>query len=389
MSLRINDFLSSFSIISAVTMVFFSIEFSEAEEKPYVDSARSQGTQIEEHLLEQQEELLSVDTKEKDILGQLERLEKDVTRKRREARKLSNKIEKVSVEILAGQGRIRQLNQSSLAVRRTLTKRLVAFYKFGRPGYVRLLANSTSLQEFQKAIKYTKALMNQDKEILDMLARQMSQVENEVQILKKNVAALEALKKAKNESMALVEKSIEKKVLLLMKVHREKEFYAKAVEELRGATQALNHTVMYLEKEDRQEPLPGGFAEMKGKIPLPLHGKILRGAQLVKSNPFMHRKGIYITGCVREEVRSVFPGRVDFSGWFKGYGQLMIINHGSHYFTVFAHLDETIKQKGEMVSGGEAVGLVGNPGWDAGPGVYFEIRKGREQLDPRAWLKIE
>jgi len=245
-------------------MVFFSIEFSEAEEKPYVDSARSQGTQIEEYLLEQQEELLSVDTKEKDILGQLERLEKDVTRKRGEVRKLSNKIEKVSLEILAGQGRIRQLNQSSLAVRRTLTKRLVAFYKFGRPGYVRLLANSTSLQEFQKAIKYTKALMNQDKEILDMLARQMSQVENEVQILKKNVAALEALKKAKNESMALVEKSIEKKVLLLMKVHREKEFYAKAVEELRGATQALNHTVMYLEKEDRQDSQPSRCAEMKG-----------------------------------------------------------------------------------------------------------------------------
>ena len=389
MSLKINDFLSSFSVIAAVAVAFFSVEFSEAEEKPCVDSARSQGTQMEEYLLEQQEELLSADTKEKDILGHLERLEKDVTRKREEVRELSDKIEKVSEEILEGQGRIRQLNQSSLSVRRTLKRRLVAFYKFGRPGYVRLLANSTSLQEFQKAIKYTKALMNQDKKILDMLARQMSQIENEVQILKENMAALEALKKAKNESMALLEKSIEKRVLLLMKVHREKEFYAKAVEELRGATQSLNHTVMYLEEGDKQESLPRGFVEMKGKVPLPLQGRILRGAQLVKSNPFMHRKGIYITGCSREEVRSVFPGRVDFSGWFKGYGQLMIINHGSHYFTIFAHLDERLKQKGEMVSGGEAVGLVGNPGWDAGPGVYFEIRKGREQLDPRTWLKIE
>lgn len=389
MSLEINDFLSSFSVIAAVAVAFFSVEFSEAEEKPCVDSARSQGTQMEEYLLEQQEELLSADTKEKDILGHLERLEKDVTRKREEVRELSDKIEKVSEEILEGQGRIRQLNQSSLSVRRTLKRRLVAFYKFGRPGYVRLLANSTSLQEFQKAIKYTKALMNQDKKILDMLARQMSQIENEVQILKENMAALEALKKAKNESMALLEKSIEKRVLLLMKVHREKEFYAKAVEELRGATQSLNHTVMYLEEGDKQESLPRGFVEMKGKVPLPLQGRILRGAQLVKSNPFMHRKGIYITGCSREEVRSVFPGRVDFSGWFKGYGQLMIINHGSHYFTIFAHLDERLKQKGEMVSGGEAVGLVGNPGWDAGPGVYFEIRKGREQLDPRTWLKIE
>jgi len=389
MSVRIKDFLPSFSIMSAVAVAFFLVEFSTAEEKPYVDSARSQVTQMEEYLLEQQGELLSVDSKEKDILGQLERLEKDVTRKRGDVRELSDKIEKVSGEILAGQGRIRQLNRSFLIVRRTLKRRLVAFYKYGRTGYVTLLANSASLQEFQKATKYSKALMRQDKKMLDVLDRQMSQVENEVQILKGNVAALEALKRAQNESMAVLEKSIEKKVLLLMKVHREKEFYAKAVEELRGATQALNQTVMYLEKEDKQESLPRGFAEMKGRVPLPLQGRILRGAQLVKSNPFMHRKGVYITGCSREEVRSVFPGRVDFSGWFKGYGQLMIINHGSHYFTVIAHLDERLKEKGEMVSGGEAVGLVGNPGWDAGPGVYFEIRKGREQLDPGTWLKIE
>jgi septal ring factor EnvC (AmiA/AmiB activator) len=389
MSLRINGLLPSLSIMSAVAVAFFLVEFSTAEEKPYVDSARSQVTQMEEYLLEQQGELLSVDSKEKDILGQLERLEKHVTRKRGEVRELSDKIEKVSGEILAGQGRIRQLNRSSLIVRRTLKRRLVAFYKYGRAGYVTLLANSASLQQFQRAIKYTKALMRQDKKMLDVLDRQMSQVENEVQILKGNVAALEALKRAQNESMAVLEKSIEKKVLLLMKVHREKEFYAKAVEELRGATQALNHTVMYLEKEDKQESLPRGFAEMKGRVPLPLQGRILRGAQLVKSNPFMHRKGVYITGCSREEVRSVFAGRVDFSGWFKGYGQLMIINHGAHYFTVIAHLDERLKEKGEMVSGGEAVGLVGNPGWDAGPGVYFEIRKGREQLDPGTWLKIE
>jgi septal ring factor EnvC (AmiA/AmiB activator) len=389
MSLRINDFLISFSIMSAVAVTLFSMEFSTAEEKPYVRSARSQVTKMEEYLLEQQGELLSIDSKEKDILGQLERLEKDVAQRRGEVRELSDKIARVSDEIMAGQGRIRQLNRSSLIVWRTLKRRLVAFYKYGRTGYVTLLANSTSLREFQKAMKYTKALMCQDKKMLDVLDRQMSQVEHEVQILKGNVTALEGLKRAQSESMAVLEKSIEKKVLLLMKVHREKEFYAKAVEELRGATQALNHTVMYLEKEDKQGSLPRGFAEMKGRVPLPLQGRILRGAQLVKSNPFMHRKGVYITGCSREEVRSVFAGRVDFSGWFKGYGQLMIINHGSHYFTVIAHLDERLKQQGEMVSGGEAVGLVGNPGWDAGPGVYFEIRKGRENLDPRTWLKIE
>jgi septal ring factor EnvC (AmiA/AmiB activator) len=100
----------------------------------------------------------------------------------------------------------------------------------------------------------------------------------------------------------------------------------------------------------------------------------------------MHRKGVYITGSPGEEVRAVFPGRVDFSGWFKGYGQMIIVNHGSHYFTIFAHLDERMRETGDMVEADEPLGLVGNPGWEAGPGVYFEIRKGSEHLDPNAWL---
>jgi len=145
---------------------------------------------------------------------------------------------------------------------------------------------------------------------------------------------------------------------------------------------------MHLEMEERVGFLPKGFSEMKGKLPLPLKGRILRDVKQFGSNPFMHRKGIYIQGSQTEEVRSVFPGRVDYSGWFKGYGQLMIVNHGSHYFTVYARLEERVKEKGEMVSGGELIGLVGDLGWHVGPGLYFEIRKGGDHLDPERWLKI-
>jgi septal ring factor EnvC (AmiA/AmiB activator) len=146
---------------------------------------------------------------------------------------------------------------------------------------------------------------------------------------------------------------------------------------------------VHLETEEREGFLAKGFAEMKGKLPLPIKGKILRDIKQFGSNPFMHRKGIYIKGSPGEEIRSVFPGRIDYSGWFKGYGQLMIINHGSHYFTILAHLEERAKEKGEMVSGGEAVGLVGDLGWHVGPGIYFEMRRGGDYLDPERWLKKE
>jgi septal ring factor EnvC (AmiA/AmiB activator) len=172
-------------------------------------------------------------------------------------------------------------------------------------------------------------------------------------------------------------------------VHKEKEFYAKAVEELKEAADALNQTMRHLEREEKERALPGGLAEMKGALPVPVKGKVLSGVTLSRGNPLIHRKGVYIHSAPGEEVKSVFGGRVEFSGWFKGYGQLMIVKHGSRYFTVFAHLDERAKEKGDMVSGGEVLGIVGNAGGEVGPGVYFEIRKGRQQLDPRTWLAIE
>jgi septal ring factor EnvC (AmiA/AmiB activator) len=359
-----------------------------AQERASGESDRSQVQQIEKYLQEQQGELESVHGKERDLLGQLETLEKDVAEQKKTIRDLTDRIQEVSQEIDSGQERIQKLNISAMAVEKALQKRLVAFYKFGRPGYLRLLVTATSLQEFQKTIKYAKALMDQDRIMLDTLGERRSQVEHEVQTLKENVARLEALREAKDQRIAFLEETIEKKVFLLMRVHREKEFYGTAIKELRGAAQALSEAVVCLESQERQELLTEGFAEMKGRLSMPLTGKILRDVKLVKSNPFMHRKGVYITGSPGEAVRAVFPGRVDFSGWFKGYGQLIIVNHGSHYFTIFAHLDERMRETGDMVETDEPLGLVGNPGWEAGPGVYFEIRKGSEHLDPNAWLNI-
>ncbi len=376
-----------FFILCALIFIFCFLDFLRADERSSIESNNSQIQQIEKDLLEQQGELLSVDSKEKGILGEIERLEREVVIHKRSVNELSSRIKEISCEIKSGQKRVQRLNESSSVAKTYLKKRLVAFYKFGRPGYVWLLANSDTLQEFQKTIKYMKTIMAQDRQVLDSLDRQMRQGESELSRLKENVAKVAELKKVKNSRMALLGKYIEKKVFLLMKTHREKEFYAKAVKELKEATRALSETMMHLETRKKKSMAPESFAKMKGKLPLPLKGKILRDVKQFGFNPFMHRRGVYITGSPGEAVRSVFPGRIDYSGWFKGYGQLLIIDHGHHYFTVFAHLEEIAKKKGEAVSGGEVIGVVGDPGWQVGPGVYFEIRKGGNHLDSKRWLQ--
>jgi len=362
---------------------------SSEERKTLIEVTRSQIEEIEKHLSEQQGELFTVDAKEKDLLGEIERLEMELARNSDALREVSSRIQEVADAIEDGQDRVQTLNRSLCDVRDYLTRRLAAFYKFGETGYIALLVGADTLQELEKTIRYMSSIMDRDKEALDRVEEKRRQVEQEVAGLEENKAALELLRKAKDARAKLLERQMESRVYVLMKARREKEFYEKAVKELKHAAQELNQTMGGLEKEEREISQLEGLAPMKGALPVPLQGEIVRNLHASGPNPFMHKKGVFITGSEGEEVLSVFPGRVDYSGWFKGYGQLMVINHGERYFTLFAHLHKRVREKGEMISQGEPVGIAGDPGWNLGPGVYFEIRRGEEHLDPEKWLQVK
>ena len=86
-------------------------------------------------------------------------------------------------------------------------------------------------------------------------------------------------------------------------------------------------------------------------------------------------------------MRAVFPGRVEFSGQLKGYGEMIILNHGSRYFTISARLSKRNKKEGEMVKAGEVIGFLGASDGANPPKLYFEVRLGENPLDPGKWLK--
>ena len=96
--------------------------------------------------------------------------------------------------------------------------------------------------------------------------------------------------------------------------------------------------------------------------------------------------GIVIEARVGSPVRSVYDGRVVYVGWLNGYGQVMIVDHGSGFYTLFAYLSDVLKQKGEAVERGVEIALVGDSGPRASGGLYFEIRQKGVPRDPMAWL---
>ncbi len=99
------------------------------------------------------------------------------------------------------------------------------------------------------------------------------------------------------------------------------------------------------------------------------------------------RGGIDIQAALGEPIHAVHAGEVIFADWFKGYGNMIIIDHGDSYYTLYAHADELRKSKGHRVKAAEVIGTVGETGTPKGPGLHFQIRHHGKPMNPIGWLK--
>ena len=132
------------------------------------------------------------------------------------------------------------------------------------------------------------------------------------------------------------------------------------------------------------------FNQLKGLLNLPVSGKIVSSYghyRNVEFNVMNCRSGVLIRADRGEPIHAVANGTTLFADWFKGYGNMLIIDHGHSYCTLYAHMEELFKKKGDTVESGEVIATVGDSGTLSGPGLYFEVRHHGKPEDPLQWLK--
>jgi septal ring factor EnvC (AmiA/AmiB activator) len=356
------------------------------------DIRKDQINRIETDLSREKKQFLKFGEKEKSLLGQLSGLEKQMAGKRTVLDELKKNIDQSRKELKREKRRLREQDRVLKEVEDRLAQRLLAFYKYAKRGYIQLFATSSGLNQLRKRVKYLSVIMKGDRGLLREMADIHKSHRKAVSSMREKLALIDQMKKTEGERLASLKKDLDEKVLLLMKIHKEKEFYETAVEELQFAAQNLKDTLINLEKvpkrETQKKEPPDGLEKSKGKLPLPFKGKIVKDVSPFGSAVANNQKGIYIEGPSGAEINAIFSGRVDYSGWLKGYGQIIVINHGSRFFSVSAHLSERYMEEGDMVEKGEVVGLLGDSESLAGPRLYFEMRRGGVPLDPLKWLKV-
>jgi septal ring factor EnvC (AmiA/AmiB activator) len=346
---------------------------------------KEQIEKIEKNLHREREQLLKVDEKEEKLLEELSPLEKEIEEKRKSLKDLEEKVSSIKKDLQENRTKVSQLEQSLRELEDRLGKRLDAFYRYAKRGYIRLLATADGLDTLRKRFKYLRGFLAEDLALLQETADLQKQYRGEISSVEEKLLALDRLEKEESARVAEVKEDIDKKVVLLMKTHKEKEFLETGVKELELGSQMLKDTLTRIEKRDEKRiEIPSDFAKARGKLPMPLEGRILKeGASSLSG-----LKGITIEGRPGADVRAVYAGRIDFSGSLKGYGEIVVINHGSRYFTVSAQLAQRKKEEGEMVKAGEVIGSLGRVPSATDARLYFEIRKGGGNLDPLRWLKL-
>ena len=383
--LSLNQSLLVFSLLP----LLMTPQFSQAASTSEPDTKKKQMKQIETDLSKEKEQFMKLGLREQDLLGQLAEIEQKIAQKRKFLEEIKKKLRLNQRRLKRQQEELRHLEQSSKAVRERLGKRLTAFYKYAKRGYVHILTTSRDLEELRKRMKYLQVIMNEDQNLLQQLAQVEQKINQEIALIEERVSIIDGMKRAESARLSSIKEDQDKKVFLLMKVHNEKEFYETLVKELQRASHNLKETLLDLDrKQKKKKMLPSGFAKSKGRLPMPFPGKIIEshnrwGVDIVKT-----QKGIFIQGPLGSEVKAVFPGRVDFSGWLKGYGQTIVINHGSRFFTVSAHLSERYREEGDTVEKGTVIGLLGHTGPFEKPRLYFEIRRAGTPLNPLKWVKV-
>lgn len=355
--------------------------------RPAADPAekKQQIEKIEKDLSREREELLKYDEKEEKLLEELSQLEKDIEGKRKGLKGLEEKVSIIKKDLRENQSKVNQLEKSLKELEDRLGKRLDVFYRYAKRGYIRLLATADGLDTLRKRFKYLRGLLAVDLTLLQDTGNLQRQYREEISLVRERLLDLDRLEKEESARIAAAKEDIDKKVVLLMRTHKEKELLETGVKELEMASQKLKDTLIQIEKRDeKRTEIASDFSNARGKLPMPLEGRILREGASSQAG----LRGITIEGRPGAEVKAVYAGRIDFSGTLKGYGEIVVINHGARYFTVSAQLAQRRKEEGEMVKAGEVIGSLDKTSAPKESRLYFEIRKGGGNLDPLRWLKV-
>ena len=324
---------------------------------------------------------------------QLEKIERTLGSISRKIRDTEKKIGQKQVELKKLRKTRKQHQQHLSRENDILAQQVYTAFTLGKQEKVKLLLSQQDPGIFQRNLVYYQyfsnarvKLINNVKENIDRIIETEVQIDNTRLILEKNhtilktqITQIDKQRKKRKTIIASLDKQLKKQGRYLSKLTDD----ANELQNLISSIQEFFTDILLPEPETDRKT----FAMLKGKLAWPVDGKLKKLFGLNKPPSDLRWQGIMILAPAGRHVRAISHGRIAFADWLRGMGNLIIIDHGNSYLSLYGHNESLFKSAGEWVESGDIISSIGNSGGQVKTGLYFEIRKKGKPQNPTRWCK--
>lgn len=356
---------------------------------------------------------------ESKVSGELAEIQRSLAQKQASLVTLGRDLAGVEKGIGKTLGDIERERAEAEKKRLQINRRVAALYKGGDMGNLRIFFSSESFPQMTENLRYMKSVLENDRKLFVQYNENLSRLKVLKLSLEKDAARKEGIRRSMEATKREVEQDKIRKAGYLVKVRQEKVGYQASLKELqanagrlqvmferlearnrKAALEARNRKA-YSPKAHRKEahepqpppatPVPDkGLGAQKGRLSLPVKGSIVDRFGRHKHpefESFTFSNGISISASAGAPIHAVFDGEVIFADYFKGYGNMIIVDHGGGFFSLYAHAAAVTKKVGSKVAKNEVLASVGDLDSAKGPMLYFEIRYQGKPVDPAPWFR--
>ncbi|MEH6649550.1 MAG: peptidoglycan DD-metalloendopeptidase family protein [Motiliproteus sp.] len=320
----------------------------------------------------------------------LRKAEKEGGKLSRQVRDNQQQIKKQQQQIgkLSGQrSKLQQQRDLQLAA---LNDEVAAAYRTGRQDRLRLLLNQQHPEQLSRMLRYHQYLSDARSDAVADIEQTLSKLDRVELQLTQQQQQLQSQRTQLNQRSAALQKSRKQRLQALASLKKEVSSQSKSLKRLKVDQQQLRQVLKELQQALELNELKvttQSFAKLKGKLGWPTTSKRILQSYGSQNSQGVRRDGMLIRAAVGDSVKAVHNGRVLFSDWMRGYGLLLILDHGDGYMSLYGHNQSLSKQVGDWVGAGELIANAGDSGGQSQTGLYFAIRHNRESTNPRSWLK--
>ena len=378
--------------------------------------AENEATKTEKDLLKIQKEINQLDrnikknTKtKKNLSSELKQKEKKISKTKKELYKIKKKFKSNKKKIKNLNNQLLKLKKEIQVKKKSLSSRLYQAYTKGNPGYLQMYLDGINPSQISRESYYIGYYSKQQDIEIKSIKKAYKKIKVTKKLTNKTLKKVASLKKQKEKNKKKLQKQRREKAKVIKKINKKlvsqkkkKQKLIKNEKKLTTIFKALIKKIKADTTKKRSKKIKADnksipdskfdgidFKKLKRKLKLPVKGKIIHKFKSKRKDTGVAWKGLFIKAKEGSEVYAIASGKVVFSDWIKGFGNIIIIDHGKGYMSLYGNNSSLLKESNEIVNGGSVIAIVGNSGGNSTNGLYYELRKNSKPFDPLKWTTLK